>query len=247
MSNLKIICPSKGRADNVLTTKFIREMIILVPHGEGKAYREHNPDFEVIETPVGLHGITRTKQWMIDNWDEWFSIDDDVIRVTRQYESTKDAMQVTDPDEVVDIIQRLRDMAVEMGAFMYGFNHYRQPELYNAHKPFSHTGYLNSSHFGLLPGHNLYYNLDMLEAEDHWISLLNAYTNRFFLKDHRYAFATKDNFKAKGGCNDYRTSESMVDNTILLRKQFGEAVVLKEATSRKKIINKGERSLKVPF
>jgi hypothetical protein len=247
MKKFRIICPSKGRAENVMTSKLINNMLILVPHGEGELYREHNPDHEIMETPEGLKGITRTKQFMMDNFDEWFSIDDDIEKIRKNYEDDEENAWITDPDYAYDIIMRCRDMAQQMGAKMYGFYYKRQPVHYQSHNPFWFTGYMNSSHFGILKGHNLYYNLDMDEGEDHWLSLLNAYSNRYFLMDTRYSFITKDNFSAQGGCNDYRTSASMKKNTMILRKTFGQAVTLKTPNTGKTKLREYERTVSVPF
>ena len=244
---LRILCPSKGRADRVMTTRFVPSLILVVPHGEGSAYKEHNPNQEILETPKGLRGITATKQWFLETFDEWFSIDDDIMGIRMWYEPDIDEAWVTDPQVIMDIILRVRNIAREMGAFMYGFSHKRRPVHYKSHQPFQFTGYMNSSHFGILKGHKLWYNLEMDEAEDHWLSCLNAYVHRYFLIDTRYSFITKDNFTADGGCNDYRTEESMKRNTLILRRTFGDSVVLKSAAPSKSRVQQYERSIKIPY
>ena len=138
-------------------------------------------------------------------------------------------------------------MAVQLDAKMFGFTKERNPLMYVTQKPFQFSGYMNSSHFGVIKNHKLFYNLDMNEGEDHWLSCLNAYKNRYFLMDMRYAFFTKDNFMARGGCNDYRTEDDMKKNTILLRKHFGSVVKLKMPGHGRKKINLGERSISIPL
>ena len=100
----------------------VNDMTILVPYGEGEEYQKYNPDDEVMETPEGIKGITATKQWMLDNFDDWFSIDDDVHTVKRLYENIDRESYVEDPDEVSDIIHRCYYMAKEAGAYMFGFS-----------------------------------------------------------------------------------------------------------------------------
>jgi len=65
--------------------------------------------------------------------------------------------------------------------------------------------------------------------------------------DTRYAFFTKDNFMARGGCNDYRTEESMKENTLLLRRSFGDVVRIKRAVAFRKKVNRGERTIQIPL
>ena len=152
-----------------------------------------------------------------------------------------------DEDEIYDIIVRLYEMAKMSGAYLFGFGKERNPLMYHSHKPFQFNGYVNSSHFGVCEGHNLEYNLDMNEGEDHWLSCYNAYKHRFCLIDTRYSFFTKDNFMAQGGCNDYRTVEDMKKNTIILRQHFGDVIRLKYASHTRKNVNKGERSINIPL
>jgi len=247
MGDLKIVCPSKGRHNKVMTKDLVDDLVLLVPNGEGEIYRLFNPQNEVIETPKDLRGITATKQWMLDNFDDWFSIDDDVHKVRKMYQENEEDAYVTDPLFVRDIILRCYNMAKEMKAYMFGFTKERNPLMYVSQNPFRFKGYMNSSHFGVISGNRLYYNLDMNEGEDHWLSCLNAYTHRYFLMDTRYAFFTKDNFMARGGCNDYRTEESMKKNTILLRRVFGEVVQIKRPVNHRKNVNYGERSISIPL
>ena len=66
MNNIPVVCPSKGRPNNVKTLQFFPDLILVVPHSEVEAYKANYPDTEVIGTPKHIRGITPTRQWIIE-------------------------------------------------------------------------------------------------------------------------------------------------------------------------------------
>lgn len=244
---LKIISPSKGRFDGVLTRNVIDDLIIACPENEVKLYKEFNEDNEVIGVPKDIKGIVATRQWILNEYDNVFMVDDDVEYVRRMYTEENEPYKINNPQMVKDLIYQLADMANSIGSKMFGFGNIRRPEHFTSHRIFRMSGYQNASYCGYLKGHGLKYDLDLVEGEDHYMSCLNVFKNRYMLIDNRFAFYTKDNFKAKGGCCDYRTLEDMKETTLALREDFGDVIKIKKATNGKMAINEGERSLKFPF
>lgn len=244
---IAICCPSKGRADFVKTTALIPSIKLIVPGSEEEDYKRENPNTEVIGTPPEVRGITKTRQWILDNFEEVFMIDDDVTKVQKNFENDSSQAFVTEVDKIVEIINETVYITREIGAYVFSFSKTTNPLTYTGHEPFCHTGYMNASYCGFLKGHGLSYDLSMNEGEDHYISCLNMYKHRYCLIDERYSFITDGNFKAKGGCNGQRTRESMIQNTMHLREIFGEAIICKEPTAVKKNVNIGERSLRFPY
>jgi len=244
---LTIAIPSKGRAGKVLTLDLIPTATLVVPYSEQKEYVEAYPDSIVVCTPKSVKNIVGTRQWILDNFQDVFMIDDDVIGITRMYEPDSKYMDVDDKEEIVGLINRLADMAEQLGAKMFGFGNCRTPVQYRSHEPFKFTGYQNASYCGFLKGHDLMYDLSYSEGEDHYISCLNIYKHRFMLIDTRYAVFTKDNFKGEGGCSTDRTLTEFQENTLRLRKTFGEVVHMKSKSGGKKTFFKGERTLSFPF
>ena len=174
-------------------------------------------------------------------------IDDDIGSVRRMYADKGDENIVFDVDEVESIIQRCADIAQDIGAKMYGFANLRAPAHYVSHNPVQYTGYLNASYTGYLEGHGLAYDTTYPEGEDHYMCCLNVYRNRFMFIDHRYAFITKGNFEAEGGCNLDRTQKDMLETTLRLRKTFGDVVRIKQATAGKGKLRQGERTITFPY
>lgn len=243
-----IVCPSKGRAKKVLTKRLFDNLILVVPESEVEEYKEFNPECEIVGTPSTVRGITPTRQFIIEKFEQPFQIDDDVKHVRKNWiEKGEKNGTVEDKKTIIEIIEQAAYITKQIGAFVYGFSKIRNPLEYNAFKPVQHTGYLNQSHLGMIKGHGLSYDLRLNEGEDHYITCLAIYKHRYIYLDNRYSFVTDENFYALGGCNDYRTVESMKKNTLMLRKMFGEVVVVKEPTKLKKRVNEGERSLSFPY
>lgn len=246
-STIKIVCPSKGRCDNVRTLKLIPDLTLIVPEREAEDYRANYPDTEVIGTPDTVRGIVATRQWILDNYDDVFMIDDDIKCVQRNFAFGDQELNTRDVAKIHDIIESTTNMARDIGAKVFSFSKIRHPMEYHGFEPISHTGYMNASFCGFLKGHGLRYDLSMIEGEDHYISCINAVKNRYCLIDNRYSFISDGNFTAIGGCNGYRTNKSMEDTTLYLRKLFGDAIQLKQPTKSKAKVNKFERSLHFPY
>lgn len=242
-----ILCPSRGRANNVITKALVKDIVLVVNENEHEEYQDLNPELIVLSPPSGVKGITPTRSWMLSNFRNIFMVDDDVCNVKRNYVESGEEEKITDPELVNEIINYGFYVSRKIGAKMFGFRSTRNPLEYNSFKPFLFTGYYNHSHVGYLEGHGLKFDNTFGEAEDYYMSLMQAYKNRFGFFDGRFTFVTKDNFLSHGGCCEYRTIEMMKENTLRLRELFGEAVMIKRATATKKNINEGERSITIPF
>jgi hypothetical protein len=245
--DLKIVCPSMGRYDTVITKDLVNDLIIVCPEKEAGLYRDMNPECEIIPQPKDVVGITATRQFILSNFGNVFMIDDDVMSIRRQFVEAGEPYVIKDQQLIRDIIFQNAQTCKDMGGFMFGFSHIIRPVHYRPQTPFKFNGYLNASYCGFLKGHNLKYDIDLSEGEDHYMACYNVYKNRFMLIDKRYAFATKENFKSDGGCSSYRNSASLLDNTLKLRELFGEAVQLKKANNFKMDMREGERTLKLQF
>ena len=76
---ITIVCPSKGRCNKVKTISLIPSLVLIVPSSEEEDYKKFNPNTKVVATPPEVRGITKTRQWILDNYEEVFMIDDDVV------------------------------------------------------------------------------------------------------------------------------------------------------------------------
>jgi hypothetical protein len=244
MEKIKIVCPSMGRADDVLTNKIVKDLIIVCPEDEVDKYKEYN-DNEIIGHPKEVKGITATRQFIIETFENVFMLDDDVLVMRKLYDETP--YDTRDNEEIVNVINRTADTCRQIGAYYFGFSSYRQPKDFKSQKPFRFTGFVSGSNTGFLKGHNLKYDIGISDADDYYMSCMNVYKNRYMCIDMRYAFVTYENFNCKGGAAQYRNSNTMKEDTLYLRELFGEVIHMKKPTNSKKNIIEGERSLKFPI
>lgn len=239
----RIACPSRGRANNVRTTKVLPEITIYCPESEAEEYRNWNT-CEVIGVPDHIKGIVPTRQYILDNNEEVFMVDDDIMGTSCWNRGSERKQLVKDVGFLLDRILFIRSMAKQMGCYMYGFGNKTQPMQYKEFKPFSLTGYICGSFMGFLKGHGLSYDLSYTEG-DYYISCLNLYKHRKMFIDERYRPATFGNYEAEGGCQLYRTTETMDIVTKKLMLDFGESIVYKKPKPSKKKVRANERSLKI--
>ena len=83
--------------------------------------------------------------------------------------------------------------------------------------------------------------------EDYFISGINAHYHRMTLIDNRFTFKFRNTFENKGGLASFRTVHKELEDTLVLRKYFGDAIVLKKDTFLAKVKVEGSRSLRIPF
>jgi hypothetical protein len=239
MCELKIIIPSRKRAESVLTE--CDNAILLVDEKEFEEYKKFN-NLE-IHTHPSLNNLAQIRQFALQKYKNVFFIDDDIVSIERTYQTTGKL----NGKEVYELIIKTADQAKELGASLFGFNNDPSPTHYNQHKPFMLNGYINGCAFGILENSGLYFNKKTTACESHWINLLNAYKNRFCFIDKRYHFRQKTNstFKLEGGQCGKRTLSSEKLDTLILRRAFGESVVLKKEQNKTKQQHEYQRQLNI--
>jgi hypothetical protein len=251
---MKLLCPSKGRAGRILLEKVLNPdmFTLVVPHGERAEYEEKHPNTEVVCTPKGLRGISSTRQWIIDNYaphDDVMMLDDDINCVRRNFVEPTDETPavIDDPLTVLAYIESTMDIAKQMGTSLFGYYSLRNPLQYPAHRMFDCLGMMNGACMGFLQGFDYRYLPEIVTADDYYMTLLYIYHRRYLFLDHRVTFLTKDNFISSGGVSDVRTTENMKNDTLLLRKYFGDVIQVKRPTGVKSALHEGERSIHFPY
>lgn len=238
---IEIICPSSGRSKNIETN--IEGMILLVDSKEFDEYKEHHPDTE-IQTHSGLKNLSQIRQVIYEKFGNVFMVDDDIVSVEKLYQ-TKDS--ILNPTVSKRIIQKAYEGAKSIGACLFGFNNDPNPTHYNQHKPFQLNGYINGCAMGLIKNKYLYFDNRTIACESHWINLLNAYHNRFCFIDKRFHFRQKagSTFTVLGGQSAKRTLESEEQDTIFLKKKFGDSIKIKKARNKTNRLHQFQRELNI--
>ena len=242
---IEIVIPSMGRAERVITKECITHGKLCVPESERKAYEEYNPGMEIVTHPDSLKGLALKRQFIYEHFPNSFQIDDDIKNINRLYTECGENAKLS-AEEAYDVIQFVGNMAKLAGCYLFGLNHNPNPLGYHELKPIRLTGVLNGC-IGLLEGSKLYFEKRAVVSEDYWISALNAYHHRKMWIDERFSIAGTDTFHNLGGCSNYRTVEQEAEDTMFLRKTFGECILLKKDSSLGKRRHQYQRTLNIPF
>lgn len=241
---MNIVCPSAGRASMVLTA--IEGMILCIEQGEHDAYRYHNPAVEIDIHPP-LKNLAAKRQWIYERYRDVFMVDDDISFVSRLYTTGNNRDEHLSPFEIAELIQVTADSARAAGCYLFGFNQSPNAKHYYPHKPIELTGYINACAFGLFQSDKLYFTERTTAAESHWINLLNARVHRKAWIDKRFHFAQAPNstFYREGGQTAKRTLASEREDTLFLRRMFGQAVQVKKNRGDANLVHQYQRSIKV--
>ncbi|GAJ01496.1 unnamed protein product [marine sediment metagenome] len=173
--SIKIIIPSAGRSDNVLTN--IDNQIICVPENEIKEYKIFNSDFEIISHPK-LKNLAAKRNWILNKFGEVFMIDDDMVSLERVYVKTN---QVLSSKEAYNQVQQLFYQAKHLNAMLFGFSEDPSPNHYNPYKPLMLKGISGGGAYGILKDSKLFFTENTTACDSHFVTLLNTYKNRYSL------------------------------------------------------------------
>jgi hypothetical protein len=138
------------------------------------------------------------------------------------------------------------------GCYLFGFNKTRTLFIYNALRPILLSGYVTGCAIGLLRGSRISYDPLSTAVEDFCVAGLNAYYHRKAFIDMRFNFVQEATFKKAGGLGSYRTIETEKQDTLLLRRLFGETISIKAESfgggcTKTNNHNPYGRTMKIPF
>lgn len=248
MSIVRIVSPSNKRAANVRTTKTVEEVTLCVPADQVGDYVEHNPDVEVVGVPLEVKGLVNTRQWILETFGSIFTVDDDIAKVRDMLAPLDGPPRYLTPREVTELIYSRAQMAKDLGVFLFGFSNVPRPIFVKPMHPFRFTGFMPGHSLGILEGSKLFYHPESGLKDDYWISLLNAYHHRIFLKDMRYWFGQVDTFKNAGGVSEQRNMANEARFTDFLRKYFGRDIVhTKKAKTQGGISHEQQVEIHIPW
>jgi hypothetical protein len=247
MSEPFIVSPSHGRAGSVKVTRLLPDIPLCVPASQAAAYRESNPENELIVHPDTLVGLSPKRQWLCDRYGDVFMLDDDMTAMYDLMRKAGEPMRVNDPQVVRDLIFRLFDQAEQMGAYLVGFSNFSNPTASRPQEPFELTGFVTGGALGVRAGGKLFFPDRMMITDDLFVSGLNAHHHRFCLRDCRYAFTSPGTWKNEGGMNVHRSWVALLENNALMVELFGEAIVKKNGTAIAGLTHDAQIALKMPW
>jgi hypothetical protein len=244
---------SAGRAEDVKTqTVFPTEELVLVcPAHEEDAYRDHNPDLEIVALPEGFPaGEAPVRQWIMDRWPSSIQLDDDLVYFHNMESLDGKAIRKLGPDEAFAVMLEIAGMARDAGIYLYGLTPWPHPTAYHCQIPFRITGFVIGGVVGIHEGSKLRFNHQLTAASDYWLSGLNAHYHRMCLVDFRHCCWDKaGTFSQPGGQQMHRSLDTEAEDTRLLTKAFGRDVIRpKKGSSISSQTSFGsQRVLQMPF
>lgn len=227
---LRIVIPSHKRHDRVYAKRVVSDPIICVAESQAEAYRRHNPDCEIVTHPDDVVGLIPKRNWMARHFGELFMIDDDVHAVKDLVAEKGESTVVRDPQKVRRIIEELHDIACMLDVHVFGYTARTTPVMYEEGEYLSLSKMITGCSYGVRYNKNVWWNEELRLKEDFWISCYVKYKERKVLTDLRYSFSQKSTFVNAGGLSAIRNHDEERRSILLIRKHFGESVVMKGAS-----------------
>jgi hypothetical protein len=251
---VKIYIPSHKRAATITTHQLVPSAIVCVPESQRAEY-EAAGCMHVHTHPDSIRGLTPKLNWMLATLatdEPTVFLDDDLDYLCRCFTSASEASdrKVTEVAVIFEIIQQTASLAAEAGAFFFGWeSSISTIRYYSGLDPFKFTGFINGCAMGFIPGHGLRFDESVVAKNDYDICALNAFRHRICLKDSRYAFCQRETFTGSGGQSFFRNSETEQRDIAILRRKYGEVIVVgKQGGTRKRDYAGVQKvTLKLPY
>ena len=220
--DVKILILSRGRYNTIKTVDILPEYIeVLVPESEEQEYRNriNNP---ILTVPDSIKGLGCLRNWVLDNFPERtvIMLDDDISKCYElTHEKTKN---ISDKEEVLQILINCYIMADDLGVKCFGFN---QSDIrkYNGTEPFSLNSFLGCV-IGVI-GREHRFRDDKFKV-DYDFCLSCMLTDRITFQDSRYYFSQlRDN--NTGGNSIFRTQTEFDRSIETLEQKWGKCITVK--------------------
>lgn len=246
--SLKIVIPTYKRPDRVLSKALVTEPILCVAQSEADAYREANPECEIVVHPDSVKGLPAKRNWMVKHFGELFMLDDDVYEFQPQYyPQGVSCANLTNPVVIRKIIERLYVIAKMLDVHLFGFSKNQRPMFYNPSKPYVMNERVTGCSYGVIKSKNTVWPPDLVLKEDFWISGYVKFTERLVLVDKRYAFKQKDTFVNPGGLSEFRNTDREIEAMLKIKRYFGDCVRIKAENGAVKSAQKINITMSFPF
>lgn len=219
--NYSVYIPSKGRAGKVTSHKLFLDSIIVCPKSEKKQYLEYHD--KVVGVPNDVRGITPTRNWILDNFDDdWMIQVDDDARSFHKYENG-DLIKFVDSKRVDRFFDNMFVMSEGMGFKVWGLAMASDYKFYRTFAPFSTQGIVAANIIGILKN-PLRFDERLRVKEDYDYSMQHIYKYGGVLRTHKYGIDVI-HLTNEGGCVGYRTKEVEMDAYKTLLGKWGKKVV----------------------
>jgi hypothetical protein len=201
--------PSKGRAGKVKSTDILRSAVLYVPESEAEYYTRSNPKQTIAAIPDHVKGITRTRNWILDNANDLrvVMIDDDVKNQgwVKLWTSKSKHKKMTEADWRETAAQ-LFDVTEDLGWKLWGVATQSAPRSVYPYKPILTRSYLTASFMGIVNDGTYRFDESFSVKEDYEIGLRHAKEFGGIVAA-RHCYWENSHWLDAGGCSDYRTGK----------------------------------------
>ncbi len=204
-----VAIPSKGRPHKVKSAEILKSATLFVPESEAEAYQVMGHE-RVVAVPAAVRGITRTRNWILDNVeDPWVvMVDDDVIAAgyIELLERNSKHRRGQGEDFWLGEFRKLFEVTEDLGFRVWGISTEASLRSVYPYKPFLFHSYVTASCMGILNYTGIRFDERFPVKEDYELCL------RCIKEDGgvvaaRYLYWQNSHWADKGGCHDYRTQE----------------------------------------
>lgn len=204
-----IAIPSKGRPNLVRSLSAIPSAVIYCPENERDAYSRCNPRTKVVGVPSQIIGITKTRNWILDNTPSprVVFIDDDLKKCgwSEATETRFIGKRLTEP-QWLDEFMKLFDITEQMGLRIFGLDTLGEPRAIYTYKPFVFHTYVTASCMGILNrGSNRARFDETFPVKEDYELTLRCIKEDGAVLGARYLYWANYHWAQPGGCRDYRT------------------------------------------
>jgi len=229
---MRIVILSYGRADNVITGKWLKGVEILVPESQKADYIKHNPKLKVVSIPDELDGNVAKKRNACLNLykgENIVTLDDDIRKIG--YYDDGEMIEATG-DEFKSFCENMFVMAEELGTVLWGLNLQADKKFYREYSPFSFSSVVLGPVQGIRNiDEDRRYSEKMFLKEDYDFSLevLNKYRKILRNNKWHYVSAHIDN---KGGVVSQRNVKLESEHLDMFQKKWGSRIVQKRTETQ---------------
>jgi len=198
--------PSKGRPNGVKSKKVLPSAIVFVPISEIRDYEKAGVT-NLIGIPDEVRGITRTRNWILDNTQDSqiVFLDDDVkAQGWIQLEAEKAIHRKLTEEDWIRESAKLFDLTENFKFRIWGVATQDAPRSVYPWKPILTRSYVTASFMGIINDGRTRFNEDFPVKEDYELNLRCIKEDGGVIAA-RYLYWTNAHWADPGGCTAYRT------------------------------------------
>ena len=217
---------------NVLTLAYYPTAKVWVDPTDMAAYRRENPMAEIVECPAGVQGnVSRVRNHILRRefeagMDAVVFMDDDLKHIG--YFESIGRFGYNDRklryEDFTDFIENYSQMALEIGAYLWGVNLNNDADAYDQYRPFNTTAPVLGPFSVHIKGGDIWYDERLPLKEDYDICIQHLNKHRAILRLNKYHYECKQSVNA-GGCAVYRSMDREKEQLDLLVKKWGSGIV----------------------